>query len=117
MGDYVVVALWQARPETADDVERVLAAMVAPTLGEPGCLEYRVHRAEADPTTFMLYERYVDEAAYRAHQDSEHFETIARGRGIPLLESRTRTTYTDVTPVTPVTPVTGPSAHQSGAVR
>lgn len=96
MGDYVVVALWQARPETADDVERVLGAMVAPTLAEPGCLEYRVHRGEDDPTSFLLYERYLDADAYQAHQDSRHFETLARGQGIPLLASRTRTIYREL---------------------
>lgn len=101
MGDYVVVALWQARPETADEVERVLAAMVPPTLAEPGCLAYEVHRGIEDPAAFMLYERYVDEAAFQAHQDSEHFETIARGQGIPLLESRTRTFYSALTGARP----------------
>lgn len=99
MGDYVVVAVWRARPDTVAEVERVLHEMVAPSLAEPGCLEYRVHREEEDPAAFLLYERYTDAAAYRAHQDSEHFERLARGRGIPLLESRTRTIHTLITPV------------------
>jgi hypothetical protein len=32
----------------------------------------------------------VDEAGYRAHQDSEHFQRLVVGEAIPNLESRER---------------------------
>lgn len=93
MGAYVVLAHWRAKPEHAADLAEVLADMVGPSRAEPGCLVYEVHRDTEDPAHYMLYERYVDEAAYVAHQESPHFEQVARRRGFPMLESRDRTTY------------------------
>lgn len=40
---------------------------------EPGCLQFDVCRDAADPTRFVLYEIYIDEAAVRAHLRSPHF--------------------------------------------
>ena len=93
MGAHVVVALWQARPDTAGELQEVLRAMVEPSRAEPGCHEFVVHRSVDDPTTFMLYERYDDVAAHRAHLASRHFTSIAAERGLPLLASRSRSTY------------------------
>jgi len=94
MGIHVVVAHWHARPEEADRLTEVLAQMVAPSRAEPGCLAYEVHRSTEDPSHHMLYEQYVDEDAYAAHQASDHFRDLAVARGFPLLASRERATFT-----------------------
>ncbi len=53
-------------------------------------LLYQPHRDPADPRAFVFYEQYVDEAAYRAHGMSEHFQRHGVGDAIPRLQSRER---------------------------
>jgi quinol monooxygenase YgiN len=38
---------------------------------EPGTKTYLLHRSAADPTTFLVYEVYADQAAFAAHGASE----------------------------------------------
>lgn len=38
---------------------------------EPGTVTYMLYRASSDPTEFVVYENYVDQAAMAAHSGSE----------------------------------------------
>ncbi len=90
---YAVTARWVAR---AGEEERVLEAimkLLVPSRAEPGCLYYQPNRDPDDPRVFFLYEQYVDEEAYKAHGESEHFQRHGFGEAIPLLESRERWFY------------------------
>jgi quinol monooxygenase YgiN len=90
---YVVAAKWTAKAGEEARVLRGLEQLVEPSRAEPGCLMYVPHRDVGDPRVFFLYEQYTDEAAYRAHGDSEHFQRYGFGECIPLLESRERAFY------------------------
>ncbi|GAA3240105.1 putative quinol monooxygenase [Nonomuraea helvata] len=61
----VVIALLKAKPDCVDEVEQRLRDLQRRTRDEPGALEYAVHRR--DSGGFLLYERYVDQAACDAH--------------------------------------------------
>jgi len=87
---YVVCAKWTAQPGHEAEVRACIEALVEPSRAEPGMLAYVPHEDPDDPRVFFLYEEYVDEAAYQAHGASPHFQEIAVGRAIPLLESRER---------------------------
>ena len=64
-----------ATPKAADTLGNGLAALMAPTRAEPGCLEYRLHRHADDPRTWILYE------TWRSHVDlDQHFEQPTRPR-------------------------------------
>ncbi|MGH2873146.1 MAG: putative quinol monooxygenase [Solirubrobacteraceae bacterium] len=89
---FVIIARWVARPGEEETVATAIDALIEPSRAEPGNLAYEPHRDPADPCVFLLYERYVDEAAYRAHGESEHF----RRHGVPalpLLAARERSFY------------------------
>lgn len=43
------------------------------TRAEPGNRRFDVLRSEEDPCRFLLCEVYVDEAAFRAHQQTPHY--------------------------------------------
>jgi (4S)-4-hydroxy-5-phosphonooxypentane-2,3-dione isomerase len=43
---------------------------------EPGCKQFDVCRDPADPTQFVLYELYDDDAAIREHLQSAHFKAF-----------------------------------------
>lgn len=90
---YVVLARWIAKPGEEAAVAAAIDALIDPSRAEPGTLVYQPHRDPADPRVFMLYEQYVDEAAYRAHGESEHFRRHAVEDAIPRLQARERAFY------------------------
>ena len=53
---------------------------------EEGCLSYEIFHGE-NPQTFIFIERCKDEAANKAHRNSEHFKTIGARMG-PLMAGR-----------------------------
>jgi autoinducer 2-degrading protein len=89
----VLIATWVAKPGREADIERILAAMTPLSRAEPGCEAYHAHRSADDPRSFLLYERYADEAAAEAHRTSEHFKAHVEGEALDLLERRERAFY------------------------
>src|SRR5689334_21811979 len=83
-----VFAKWQVKEGHLDAVLNLFSQLVEQTRREEGNLFYTVHQSNAEPRTFMLYEAYKDEAAVALHRASEHFQTIALGQIIPVLENR-----------------------------
>jgi len=43
------------------------------SIREPGCLRFDILQSVDDPTRFVFYEAYVDEAAARAHKETAHY--------------------------------------------
>ncbi|HET9341261.1 MAG TPA: putative quinol monooxygenase [Casimicrobiaceae bacterium] len=80
-GELTVVARLRAAPGKGD----ALAALLIEQCGvvrasEPGCLAYRLHRANDDPDLFLFYEAYVDDAAFDAHRRSPHVAAFRQRR-------------------------------------
>lgn len=96
---YVVIAKWIAMKGNEAAVAAAIERLVEPSRNEPGCLRYLPNRSLADDRVFLLFEEYVDEPAYRAHGESEHFARYALGEAIPLLESREREFFLPFGPV------------------
>lgn len=90
---YVVLARWVAKEGEAGNVEAAVRELAGPSRAEPGILVYQPHRDPDDPNVFLFYEQYVDEAAYQAHVESDHFKQWGFGDAIPRLESRERQFY------------------------
>ena len=94
---YTVIAKWTARAGEEERVLDFIRDLAPPSREEPGCLIYRVNRDAEDARVFarvfLLYEEYADEAAYRAHGESDHFRRLALEGAIPLLENRERSFY------------------------
>ena len=76
----VLAVRWVAREGESDTVEEILRRMAPLSRAEPGCLQYEVHGQADDPNTFVLFERYVDEAAFEAHTASPHLQELVLGR-------------------------------------
>ena len=75
-----------------DEVGRALAACVAPTVVEEGCLEYRPFRG-LDGRALFLKEEWASEDALAAHLATPHLvrfaETVAAITGRPFSEVAT----------------------------
>jgi quinol monooxygenase YgiN len=89
----VLIATWVAKAGHEDDIARIIATMTPLSRAEPGCEAYQAHRSTDDPRTFLLYERYADEAAADAHRGSDHFKAHVEGEALDLLERRERAFY------------------------
>jgi (4S)-4-hydroxy-5-phosphonooxypentane-2,3-dione isomerase len=70
---YVVIVNVNVKPEA-------VAAFIAATednhlgtRGEPGNLRFDVLHRNDDPNRFVLYEVYLDEAGFTAHQQTAHY--------------------------------------------
>lgn len=85
---YAVVATYLSKADRVDELTAHLRAMVGPTNAEEGCEIYRVVNALDDPNTFVLFEIYQDENAFKAHASSDHFEEHIRHGAWDCLESR-----------------------------
>ena len=65
-----------AKPEKRDELMRVLAAQVAPTRAEPGCINYDFHCDKSDPNIFIFYENFVSKEALEDHLKKSHLKPL-----------------------------------------
>lgn len=64
--------------------ENFLAAIKengAASAKEPGCRRFDILNLASDPNHFFLYEVYDNEAAFKAHRETEHFKKYAAAVG------------------------------------
>ena len=88
MGVIVLIATYRGQPGTGDTIEPLLAELAAASRTESGCLLYLVNRSTTAPDLFVIYEHYEDDGALAAHRESPHFQRLAVGQVIPMLEER-----------------------------
>jgi (4S)-4-hydroxy-5-phosphonooxypentane-2,3-dione isomerase len=75
----VLAVTWQAKDGWQDEVANLFRTLQQESRKEAGCLMYVVHRHRTDAHRFFIYEQYRDDAALKAHRDSEHFQRYAVG--------------------------------------
>ncbi|WP_238946441.1 putative quinol monooxygenase [Vandammella animalimorsus] len=66
-GYYVTAELRVKNPEQVMQARKALALLADKTLHEAGCSIFTVHQDAAEPTRFLLWERFDDEAAFKQH--------------------------------------------------
>ncbi len=85
---FVVIATWKAMAGEEARIRGVIATMTPLSRREAGNLFYQAQVSPKDPLTFVLYEQYVDEAAYETHKATPHFREHVVAGALPWLESR-----------------------------
>lgn len=90
---FVVNAIWRAKAGKEAIVAEALANLVGPSREEPGNQFYQPYQSPDEPGVFRVFEIYDDEAAFKAHGESEHFQKWGFGVAIPELEDRQREFY------------------------
>ena len=73
MSKISVVAKIVARKETIESLKAELLKLIEPTRKEPGCIEYRLHQDNQDPTVFMFYENWENLSCLEQHMKTAHF--------------------------------------------
>ena len=76
MAHVTIIGTVVAKPETREELERLLAAQVAPTRAEPGCLNYDFHADAEDPCTFVFYENWRSQSDLDAHLAMSHLRPL-----------------------------------------
>jgi quinol monooxygenase YgiN len=83
---FVLNVRMTAREGEEDRAAELIRELAAGTHTEPGNIHWIAHRSTENPRTFMVYEQYVDEDAFKAHGQTEHFKSIALEQLFPLME-------------------------------
>ena len=83
---YVLNVRMTAREGEEDRAAKLMGELAAATQEEPGNICWIGHRSVESPRTFMVYEQYVDEDAFKAHGQTEHFKSIGLEQLFPLME-------------------------------
>ena len=83
---YVLNVRMTAREGEEDRAAELMRQLAAATQQEPGNIQWVGHRSTDNPRTFMVYEQYIDEDAFKAHGQSEHFKAIGVEQLFPLME-------------------------------
>ncbi|GAC1654081.1 MAG: hypothetical protein NVS9B12_04470 [Vulcanimicrobiaceae bacterium] len=81
-----------------DEALHHFSACIAASRAEDGNRSYRIYRSLEEPRRFFLLEEYDDEAAFEAHQKTEHFQTHIVNGVRPLAERRTADRCAQVQP-------------------
>jgi quinol monooxygenase YgiN len=89
---FVVAVTIEARPGEEDKVAALLQGLGAPTMAEPGVKLFLPYRSPSNKALFFIYELYVDEAAWGAHQNTGHFLTAIKEL-LPCAARRERIPY------------------------
>ncbi len=79
-----------------EQVKEQLRALTLASREEPGCVSYIAHFIEAEPSTVLIYEQYVDEAALEHHRNTPHFHKYAVGGLYQLMKERSMENLTAV---------------------
>jgi quinol monooxygenase YgiN len=70
-----------AKPESRAELQDILAALVAPTRAETGCLRYDFHVDASDPSVFVFYENWRSQADLDIHLTQPHLQTLFDRQG------------------------------------
>ena len=74
----ILTAMVKAQKGKEKKVEEILRGMVPNVQNEKGTLKYILHRSRKDPTEFMFYEEYVDQAALDLHGGTSYFKDLGK---------------------------------------
>ena len=76
---FAIAVTFHIKPEHAEQFcTRVLQQAADSVQKEPGCFQFDVLRDEINPTTFFLYETYLNSAAFDDHRQTAHFADFSQ---------------------------------------
>ena len=94
---FVVAIEIVAKAGEEDAVAGALAALVRPTMAEPGVKLFLPYRSPSDPAAFFIFELYQNEAGWAEHQRTDHFKAFVETM-LPRITRRERVPYVPFVP-------------------
>src|ERR1019366_8955487 len=75
---FVVAIMLEAKDGHAEALAEILRVMTSPTMAEPDVKLFLPYRSPTNPSLFFVFELYVNEAAWAAHETTEHFKIAVK---------------------------------------
>lgn len=72
MPEIAAVAISVAKQGHEEQLHEALEALLAPTRGEAGMIQYDMHREVDNPRRFVFIERWASAETFEAHVKSSH---------------------------------------------
>jgi (4S)-4-hydroxy-5-phosphonooxypentane-2,3-dione isomerase len=95
---FVTIVHCHVKPEHADAFTEACRANCSASSQEPGNMRFDLLRQAEDPTRFVLYEWYEDEAAATAHKDTPHYAAWREATADMFAETRYGVRYEGLFP-------------------
>ena len=95
---YCLTVTYTVKEDELDAVLAAVRSLVEESRREPGCLIYEAHRDAEDANRILMYEQYEDEAGFRAHGDSDHFQRYGVREIGPRRENVERSAWVTIEP-------------------
>jgi quinol monooxygenase YgiN len=92
---FVVAILLEANDGDIDKVVEIQRWLTPLSQAEPGVKLFLPYQSPTNPALFFVFELYVDEAGWKAHQETEHFKR-AIPQLLPLLKRRERIPFVPI---------------------
>ena len=96
---YVVYVQVQVNPESVDAFIEATGDNHRETRKEPGNMRFDLLRDNEEPTRFFLYEVYLNEEGFKAHQQTAHYlrwrERVAPYMAVPRKANRLTSVFPD----------------------
>ena len=73
---YTIIGTVVAKPETREELHKILSGFVEPTRAEVGCINYDFHVDPADPCVFMFYENWRSKDDLDRHLAMPHLKPL-----------------------------------------
>lgn len=86
MSIIAVVAKLVVKDGAVELVKTELLKLIMPTRKEEGCIEYRLHQDNTDPSVFIFYENWQNMACLERHINSAHYKSYVAAVGDQLAE-------------------------------
>ena len=67
-----LLAFISAKNERAGGLREALQELVACTIQEQGCIEFRLMQDKENAAEFILVEKWADEASWKGHMEQRH---------------------------------------------
>lgn len=77
-GYFVTAEIRTKREGDAEIAKIELRRLEEATGKEPGCTIFAIHQNNNDPRSFILWERFEDESAYKKHFEYQHTKDYFR---------------------------------------
>ena len=94
----ILIVHIQIKSDRVEDFRAATIENAQSSSQEPGVVRFDFVQHNDDPTRFVLYEVYRDQAASVAHKETAHYNTWAAKVAEMFAEPRTRAFYTNVFP-------------------
>src|SRR5271155_4741009 len=92
-----LIAKLKVKPGSEAEFEAAGKEMIATVkTSEPGTLTYILHKSVKDPTEFVYYEVYQDQAAFESHGKTDHMRAFAGKIGALLAGRPELTMLTEI---------------------